>query len=421
MQSDRIFASAQHRARVSKRRFLASLAGGVALAAVPTTGAAVMDPMTALAIANTTLSVVKSFTRSGDGLAAMLRAQLVRLDVIIGQLNDIQSSITRLQIRIDELPDEIQGLLREEYRDELINGLVAAADQYAQVLSALQRDPASITHSTTVTELHDILADVSRLRTRLRRSRGGIGPEAATIVPIALALEVGAQGRLQVPSARIRATLDSYDEWARSMSGSEPGSIGSEIATQRDLHDALIDDLAATRIGRLAQIGQYKMALSPPRPVVVREVCSLVCNVPLTGGARDVVVSTRALRDSICPVAWLSEREFGPRLNPDLRAYQLSYTPTYEGPGRSNIGDNCTVDRRHNRDGREASELTASEVRREARPGIRRHAAESTLFQAALTRLDYFRARAAYSVNALELLGDVSRQTSQYRTLLRDS
>ncbi|RXG29922.1 hypothetical protein [Leeuwenhoekiella marinoflava] len=229
-----------------------------------------VDPMTAMAIAQTGMSLINSFSSGpGDPMIAMMKYQNGMLKVINEQLNSIQFSLVEIQNAINSLPHQIRKELEIQYKTELLGEISAAARRYNDnMIAASIENPRIFDNEEVKNEVVDIITTADQCLSILRDSKEGKGPDACLILPLALSLEIAGRTNLNYPIAVIKAAIVKYDSWFNDMLSDQPGSIYDVQNKAIAKHDALIssfdNDQLAVRLG----LKNYKVNASQESKVI---------------------------------------------------------------------------------------------------------------------------------------------------------
>jgi hypothetical protein len=245
-------------------------------AATGQSSVAAVDPMTAMAAANTAFSLVQRFTgsRGSDGgLGAMLRYQAELLSEVSNQLQSISTKLDELRAVLAQIPEETRLALREQFRLELLAGLAGSAVRYrTEILEPSRLDRSILSHPRGVQTLNEILSDVSRNRSTLQGLPEGRGPHACMSAPLAMALEVSCAGHLGEPALMLLGRLAANREWFDVMMGDHPQSIPSLERRALDSHEEIIRGLQRNALAQRLSINEFKLAGRQTGPVV-DEIC----------------------------------------------------------------------------------------------------------------------------------------------------
>ncbi len=415
--------------RLSRRRLfgLSAASAAVWMGFPGSTPARVpVDPVTVMAATNAAISLMRSFSSPGNGLEAMMQAQNAKLNLIITQLGDIQTSLVRLKIDVAQLPTIVTGLLRYQYRDQLISNITGAAGRFATLSRARIADPAYIATANARNELSDILNTATQNRSTLSFLPEGRGPEAAGIAALGLGLEVATLGLLGNGRARILAALDDYAAWIKAMRSQDAGSIWTTITDCVTRHDAIIDDLKSSEIGRQLRLDNARMGSAATEiPGRARDPCNLICSHPISGSNPTYIANAQAASSLrvFCPVGWGVERELALVPDPALGVNLLTYRARWEGVVGPWEGDVCTTqvaspssnsllnDFLDNR-------LSETAIKNQTLPSHGRFDARRAAFLEMIDKANYYRGRAGQCAAALATLDDVDAQMHLYRSLV---
>jgi hypothetical protein len=185
--------------------------------------------------------------RSSDFTTGGLRgASSINPSVINGLYSwfpSVLGLVTETQVQADQLPAAERAVLSIAYARDDFDPLIAALARYP-LQPVIGADPAALTQ---------VREAVSVERDRLMESPAGLGPEAATLLPLALAVEYGATVRLGAAASERRGVLADYERWIRRMRSNRPGSFSSRRQAAEQSHDgqlrALKDASFGNRLG----------------------------------------------------------------------------------------------------------------------------------------------------------------------------
>lgn len=225
-----------------RRDLLHRLGAVTALAALPVSiplRAARGEIMTALMIANASISLLRSFSSSGDGgLGAMLRAQGEKLDLISRQISQVQVELGKLAIQVGQLPAEMQEQLTNQSIIDQVNIILGAAAQWREITARASYKPEGRLAPNDDKDLQEIRKQVRQARSILAASEMGERPLSATAGMVTLALEVSVEARLNGTGAGLKEALDSYIEWFERIEN--PARPTSAAAAYKNLSDAVV-------------------------------------------------------------------------------------------------------------------------------------------------------------------------------------
>lgn len=410
---------------------MAALAAGLggAFGAGPRSSVAAVDPMTVAMIASTSIGLIQGFVKKGDGgLSAMLRAQFELLTVVIGQLDQVQASLGRIEEAIADLPEQLREIVRHQYGDQLIAQIRGGAGDYNSFLRAYVASPSVLDSEPVRRQLGDILSRAADRRSTLAVLDYGRGPEAAMVLPISMALEIACLSHLRFPTPIIRSRLVDYSNWIDLMM--RPGLAGS-IPTRRAeavaTHDGLIE--AAVQSNSLAsKIDLGKMKLSAAARVDELDVspCAYLCVVDvITEGGHNgpTTLGARRLLGSICPGGYMGSRSVRLAENPTLGVFLFEQAELDMATTRSSAslgppaGRKCDIRRIPSQGG--ISELPAARTYQyveQAYPFLKDQ--PKAALGGTLAKANEQRAQIALTLHAEALLDHTRRQLADFRATL---
>jgi len=229
---------------VSRRSLLQALAFTPAFtvpAVWPIQAAA--DALVALKGANLALGAISAFARPGNGLGAMLRAQMQMLQLISIQLNNIHIELARLHETIKDTSEDQKAFINQRFLDKETSNISGAARRYSEALTASGGDPGHFTIPSVMADIEDIRNVVAQTRTSIQGVNGGLGADASLVLPVSCAVEIAVRLHLNQPTSTVKETLNGYLDWLNRILGDQPGSISSEMSSLASEHDETVDDI----------------------------------------------------------------------------------------------------------------------------------------------------------------------------------
>lgn len=413
---------------LSRRAFLHFAAGALAAAGVPSRARAqAMDAMTALSLTGSVLGAASAFASSGGGLEAMLQAQNQKLDLIVEQLSQISNDLSALRVEVSRLPSVIEGLLRYQYRDALINNIVGAGRRFTTLYRSERYEPGNLRTEEARAQLHDVLTTSQQLHSNLASLPEGRGPEAAAVATLALSTQLAAMGHLGFGRGLKLSTLDDYEKWIGEMRSDSRGSIWDIAKDVSNRHDVLLKDLAGTPVWRdFALDGARMGSASATISGTSHDPCNLLCDWNTIQNQVDIVPPVDYhLVAAICPIGWGSDAQLVFKEDPVLKARMLEYTT---GPGKvivTTVGDACTTQRwPSSQHGHQVysfytnGRLSSSEIESITRGNRNVFDTRRTTIKAKVAELNYYRARAAQCQLAFGLLDNLSAALRKFKSYL---
>lgn len=254
-------ATVERRDRSRRRRLVTALLGGLCLGPDIARSQLRISPNVAPPIADAGsgvsavgyfqaaqlgLSLVSSLLGGKGDVTALLSATFELLTVVSQQLAAVQKALIDLIERIDKLPAEFRQIVKDQYRDELLNQLEGAAGRYALYLNAAALDPNVFGNKAVLDQLTLILADTSAKRIQLQKWQGGLHPLSALILPLCAALEFSLRARLgESPATRVEMVVQ-YLRWVEQLLAPSDDSLFGQIKHQQDIHAHALDELSKT-------------------------------------------------------------------------------------------------------------------------------------------------------------------------------
>lgn len=221
----------------------------------------VVDPITAITIAKTSLDIISTFSGSKDSaMAAMMRYQIALLQNIIKQLTQVQSKLIEIQNSIKELPEQFKESLEQQFKIELISEVQAAAQRYTtNVLIPSLTNPSIIQNSEVKNEINNIIFIVDQKISALALLDGGIGAQACMIAPLAMSINIACRSSLNYPKEVIYSTLIKYQRWFQDMLSDKKGSIMDQINESFGNHDLALSKLDNDRLAIRLGLNNFKL------------------------------------------------------------------------------------------------------------------------------------------------------------------
>ena len=173
-------------------------------------------------IVSAVIQAISAFTKSDSGMGVMLRAENAKLDIIVDQLQRIQSSIETLLKRISELPGFIEDQFKINNVRQLVNAVNGATFDYIELARGENNEYDLMKSPRNIDRIKDIEKKLRAARTQLMALSGNNrGPSVGCIVPLAFSVEVNCR-RLQNDSEEnIKSTAQSYLDWITRMSAQD--------------------------------------------------------------------------------------------------------------------------------------------------------------------------------------------------------
>lgn len=221
-----------------------------------------MDPITAVSAAATLARIIADLNRGDGGISAMLSTQIALLNVIINQLQAINTALEEIFIKINELPSQLREITSSQSAFDLISSIRGYARQYQNILKVITSNPA-------VASDPQINQDIANIRTGIRNARStlafqpyGGSPLAALVYPTACGVELNAGLRLGEPTDLLRQELIDYITWADAMlvSANDYNVTGYINKATQD-QKKVLDDLRDSAVGKITSLlpGRYRL------------------------------------------------------------------------------------------------------------------------------------------------------------------
>lgn len=186
---------------------------------------------------------MKGQAGADSGASSLLSTTIQLQRQALENLRHIMIDIARVQDSIGQLSKATYETAETFYRRSSVDPIIAAGNDYAEVLTGLLRNPKLSDSKVTVVRLKHIETKVRDQRSILQVIEEGYGAEVVVAIPIACALECAIAYRLangRKPSA-LKEALESYVVWLDKTLGTGPNSIDSQARRYAANHDAHID------------------------------------------------------------------------------------------------------------------------------------------------------------------------------------
>lgn len=408
---------------LTRRRFLLQGSWGIAASVLPfswSDNATAVEPMTIISTASTSLSLIRAFSKPGNGLEAMLSANSQKLDLVIDQLQGISGQLANLSVSIDSLDDKFGIFLKQQYRDELIGDISGSSIRYATIMDSILLDP-SVTKNDAIQRNFENISQVTEAkRAALSASAEHLSPEVAMILPLCLALEIGCQGYRSMPISFMLSTLNRYEDWVRKINGTN--GIQKQLIRLTKEHDEAIKEAARTDIGRKLKISQ---ALAGPKGSPGKygfAPCSFLCEIPIV--EKKKAINRWEIDDKnswgaphFCPVAYGKNYILEERIDRSLGVKLLKFEDGVNTRTRPMSGMACEVI--VVRGGRDAiAALSDAKVKEYAEPRFTRFNGDITTFKKSIAQVNYLRSRIGFAIKAQNVLATVEQQIISNRSIL---
>lgn len=199
-------------------------------------------------------------TGASAGLFYVTRPTASGASEVATQMAPLLSALTRLQSSFSSLPPTLQEGLTIQFPVDRYRDLVEAARRYCAHSEAAASDERKWGDPVVRDDLRRIRGVVSEKREALMTTPEGLGPEAALLLPLAVAAELGSAARIEPDRERVRALLDSYDGWINRMDSHSAGSVASRLEQAAIAHDGALNQVAETDLGRRLGIERLKLS-----------------------------------------------------------------------------------------------------------------------------------------------------------------
>ncbi|CAH1696798.1 conserved exported hypothetical protein [Hyphomicrobiales bacterium] len=292
--------------------------------AFPTEGKALA--MEALAVGSAVAGMIAAHNQSDGGVGAMLSANYELLKVSISKLSDIQNRLAEVYKRLDDLPTQIDALLKRETTRKLQLEMLAVVKGYHEKL--LNKDPSQIFTDWQRDPLTQ--ADLRFLLSRLQKARQEINvqdssdPSTALVASTTAFVEVNLKNLLGYRYPEIVGTVDNiYMPWLDAiLDEKRPHSAAGYTQKANQRLVATIDAILKSPLGS-------RLTLIPGTEALV------ACT-----GARDYVPPGHFTQRHPCPPTRHEDGQpkerFFPRIWPaSSRTTMLWCSETIDTPGRN--------------------------------------------------------------------------------------
>jgi hypothetical protein len=219
-----------------------------ALTAFTEESKAVIDPATALALAQTAISVAKSFSSPSDGaMTAMLNAELGNQKLIIDQLQAVLQSLSSLSQFVvkfsEKVPEYFEASRVQTYFDQVRSG----GQQFLEDTQAEAKAGAA-ERALYKTKYLKLQQDVQSARATLQQYSNIY---SAVAIPLAMALEVALDYKTGYENL-VPVSLHSYLSWCSSISNTAiHNSVASHLVQLIAEYDSIEAQIAQTPYGKV--------------------------------------------------------------------------------------------------------------------------------------------------------------------------
>jgi len=193
---------------------------------------------------------VRSLEFSSNGLYRVPSRAATAAPAVAAQMGAVLTAVTEAQAKATQLTGGESEYLKLRFHAAEFGTLIDTADQYRRQLGG----------EATPLDLAAIRRAVGNERVRLVDSAQGIGPEAAALLPLALAAEFGAATRLETDRAAMRAALAPYEDWIARIRSARNGSILDHRQIAEASHDGSLSEVAQTHLGRRLGLSNFLLA-----------------------------------------------------------------------------------------------------------------------------------------------------------------
>ncbi len=247
----------------------------------------------ALAVGSTVAGMIAAHNQSDGGVGAMLSANYELLKVSISKLNDIQNLLADVYKRLDELPEQIDAMLKRETTRKLQLEMLGVVRGYheklankdpSQPFDQWQRDP------LTQFDLRALLSRLQKARQEIN-VQDSLDPSTALVATTTGFVEVNLKNLLGYRIPEIIGTVDNvYMPWLDAILDAK--RLHSTAGYTQQAHQRLI---ATTELIGKNPLGA-RLTLKPGSEALIA--CA---------GARDYAEEREVRRPSICAPTGLPE------------------------------------------------------------------------------------------------------------------
>jgi hypothetical protein len=169
---------------------------------------------------------------------------------VAGELQVLLAAIAEAQLKAAQLSAEEAAYLPAQFRSDVFGSVLDSVDQYRRRLSG----------ETAPLDLSEIRRRLAEQRVALASHPLGISPEAAALLPLILAAELGAASRLESDRATVLATLEPYNLWIARMRTGDPGTIAFRQQFAEGAHDGNLKLAMESHLGRRMGLSNFLLA-----------------------------------------------------------------------------------------------------------------------------------------------------------------
>lgn len=215
-------------------------------------------------------NLISGFMRGDGGMGAMLGAVNQKLDIVIGQLAQVQLALADISTALAQLPDEIDELIKQQYVIEKIASMRGAMGEYLEFQRSLatQRTAAGARPPSLAPaerqRLLELYQRFNAARRELMDSQHGNRPDAALFAPAALIFDLGINLALETPNKIFVELVRGYRAWfLRVENPSLAESTSQYLAQSIAHHHSLQNSLSSTSLGRALGFRPLLSELAP--------------------------------------------------------------------------------------------------------------------------------------------------------------
>lgn len=240
---------------ISRRQVFASLLGISVLSRIGSSSLGAVPVLVVLQAAAAVAGVISAFMRSDGGMGAILSALNQKLDLVIQQLVVVQLALADIVKRLNELPDEIDELLKAQFVTEQIAKMRASMAQFLEIqqsMDARRRSGLAPSDANVQEELKELYKRFDDARRTLRASPAGMRPDTALFAPAAFTFDLAINLASSVTNERLIELVRGYKKWFEDIVDPRvPNSTAASISAALKRHDAAVEAIASTHIGNV--------------------------------------------------------------------------------------------------------------------------------------------------------------------------
>jgi hypothetical protein len=239
--------------KTNRRQFLRHVRAFLAFSAAGSPGILLFSTpakvFVAVALAVTAaLQVISTFVQRPSGLAAMMSALNAKLDLVLEQLNQIETALSVIAKAIADLEEKLPEMLSNAFTEDKVRRVRAAAQDWFDEKIATREDLQKLdeTRRGVVT---NIISRIDDIAYDLATNQEGAIPRAAIASPLILGVHMNVLS-LAEPS-KVGAALKRHLTWHENiLSPSVKDSVAYQLADLSAQRDRVLDEISKSSLAK---------------------------------------------------------------------------------------------------------------------------------------------------------------------------